>query len=137
MASTSTGATVGICAGLKPRHRMAAMSATAVRLTPLEKDGIRQSIDAASVRTGVSWKRISLFGSRINPSAKGGDIDLYIEVVGPLPCDAGSFARSVRLELQNRLGERKIDLVIDDGSASLGAFGEIVKQTKVDLWTSA
>jgi hypothetical protein len=42
----------------------------------------------------------------------------------------------IRLEIQDRLGERKIDLLIDDNSRDLGAFGEIVKQMKVDLWTT-
>lgn len=111
------------------------MSMTEVRLTTHEKNGIREAVEAASGRTGISWKRISLFGSRVDPLAKGGDIDLYVEIDAPPMDDVGRFARAVRLEIQDRLGERKIDLLIDDGSGKSGAFGEIVKQTKVDLWT--
>ena len=112
------------------------MSIAEVRLTAREKEGIREAIESASTRAGVSWKRISLFGSRVDPLAKGGDIDLYIEIRALPGLDPGAFARALRLELQDRLGERKIDLLVDDGSRDLGAFGEIVKQTKVDLWTT-
>jgi predicted nucleotidyltransferase len=109
------------------------MSLADVRLTTREKEHIREALEAASAKTGVFWKRISLFGSRLDPTAKGGDIDLYIETLpGGSP---GEFPRALRLELYDRLGERKIDLVVDDGLKDLGAFGEIVKQTKVDLWT--
>ena len=113
------------------------MSLADVRLTTREKDDIREAVDAASVKMSVSWKRISLFGSRVDPTAKGGDIDLYVEIEMPPGVDIGAFSRRLRLEIEDRLGERKIDLVVDDGRADLGAFGEIVKQTKVDLWTKA
>ena len=111
------------------------MSLVEVRLTRREKEDIRDALEAASAKAGVSWKRISLFGSRLDPAARGGDIDLYVEIETPPGSDPGTFPRTLRLELHNRLGERKIDLVVDDGSKDLGAFGEIVKQTKVDLWT--
>ena len=113
------------------------MSTAEVRLTAQEKKGIREAIDAAASKKGISWKRISLFGSRIDPSAKGGDIDLYVEIDAVPPgIDAAAFARTLRLEIQDRIGERKIDVLVDDGCADLGTFGEIVKQTKVDLWTT-
>lgn len=111
------------------------MSLAEVRLTRHEKEDIREALEAASAKTGVSWKRISLFGSRLDPTAKGGDIDLYVEIETPPGSDSGAFPRTLRLEIHNRLGERKIDLLVDDGSKDFGAFGEIVKQTKVDLWT--
>jgi predicted nucleotidyltransferase len=112
------------------------VSLTDVRLTTRDKDGIREAVEAASSKMGVSWKRISLFGSRVDPSAKGGDIDLYVEIDAPPGADLGIFSRKLRMEIQDRLGERKIDLLVDDGRTDLGAFGEIVKQTKVDLWTT-
>ncbi len=112
------------------------MSITEVRLTAREKEGIRAAVEAAAGRAGISWKRISLFGSRVDLLAKGGDIDLYVEIDAPPDRDPAVFARSLRLEIQDRLGERKIDLLVDDGKKDLGAFGQIVKQTKVDLWTA-
>ena len=112
------------------------MSTAEVRLTAREKEGIRTAVEGACARTGVSWKRISLFGSRVDLLAKGGDIDLYVEIDALPDRDPGTFARALCLEIQDRLGERKIDLVVDDGARDLGAFGQIVKQTKVDLWTT-
>jgi predicted nucleotidyltransferase len=111
------------------------MALSEVRLTVQQKEGIRAAIEAAAVRTGVEWRRIGLFGSRVDPAARGGDIDLYIEIDPTPGGDAEAFPLTVRLELQDRLGERKIDLLVNDGVKDLGAFGEIVRQTKVDLWT--
>ncbi len=110
------------------------MSLTDVRLTTQEKNGIREAVEAAAAKAGVSWKRISLFGSRVDPSAKGGDIDLYVEITESPGSASAAFPRALRLAMQDRLGERKIDLIVDDGHNDLGAFGEIVKRTKVDLW---
>ncbi len=111
------------------------MSVADVRLTTREKEGIREAVEAASAKAGVSWKRISLFGSRTDPSAKGGDIDLYVEIEalpGGIP---PAYSRALRLAIQDRLGDRKIDLLVDDGRGDLGPFGQIVRRTKVDLWT--
>ena len=44
------------------------MSLADVRLTTREKDGIREAVETASVKFGASWKRISLFGSRVDPA---------------------------------------------------------------------
>ena len=117
------------------RSYLEQMNLTEVRLTAREKEGIREAVDAASAKAGVTWKRISLFGSRVDPSARGGDIDLYVEIDASPGGDSQAFPRALRLELQDRLGERKIDLLVDDGRTDLGVFGEIVRQTKVDLWT--
>jgi uncharacterized protein len=113
------------------------MSLAEIRLTPQEKIGIREALEEASGKAGVVWKRVSLFGSRVNPSLRGGDIDLYVEISLPPDKDTRAFARTFRIALQDRLGERKIDLVIDDGVRDLGAFGEIIRQSKVDLWTKS
>ena len=110
------------------------MSIADVRLTAQEKEGIRQAVTEAASRHGVRWKRISLFGSRTDPTARGGDIDLYLEVDGN-DVDLDAFSRAVRLQLHDRLGEQKIDVVVDDGRRNLGSFGELIRRTKVDLWT--
>ncbi len=112
------------------------MSVSEVRLTAAEKQAIREAVESAAAKLRLSWKRISLFGSRVDPKAFGGDIDLYIEIESLPDGNPGAFPSELRIELEDRIGERKIDLVVDDGITDLGTFGEIVKQSKVDLWTS-
>ena len=63
------------------------------------------------VKKNISTKaQVWLFGSRCDDKARGGDIDLYIETP---PVD-NLFQRkiSLRLQLEDFLGEQKIDLVI-------------------------
>ncbi len=52
-----------------------------------------------------------LFGSRPDDATKGGDIDLYIE----LPVEDYVYAKKLRFwcELVKRLGDQKIDIVIN------------------------
>ncbi|OGT63745.1 MAG: hypothetical protein A3J38_08285 [Gammaproteobacteria bacterium RIFCSPHIGHO2_12_FULL_45_9] len=58
--------------------------------------------------------QVWLFGSRVDETRRGGDIDLMIEVkhrVANKPHAASEFAAS----LQYQLGDQKIDVIIDDG----------------------
>jgi uncharacterized protein len=112
------------------------VTADQVRLSTRERHGIRAAVETTSAKVGVAWRRISLFGSRTDPGKKGGDIDLYVEIEGAPDDGAAIYGRSLRLALQDQLGERKVDLLIDDGHRDLGAFGEMVRRTKVDLWTA-
>ncbi len=82
---------------------------TLMRLTPDQLNAIRSaSMAAFSANVGV-W----LFGSRVHDGQKGGDIDLLVR-----PDQAASdrlFLRKIRFltDLERRLGERKIDVVIE------------------------
>ncbi len=57
--------------------------------------------------------KVSLFGSRIDDSKKGGDIDLLVESNFDSP---DSYRRKIRLltEIQLKLGEQKIDIIITE-----------------------
>ena len=58
-----------------------------------------------------------LFGSRVKKKKKGGDIDLYIE-----PQESESLGRKKILflvALKQRIGDRKVDVVIDRGNGRL------------------
>jgi predicted nucleotidyltransferase len=56
------------------------------------------------------YAKVRLFGSRLNNDARGGDIDLLIEskTIG--------FKEKliIRYQLKEKLGERKIDLIVTD-----------------------
>ena len=54
--------------------------------------------------------KVRLFGSRVDDTKRGGDIDLFIDA--DLPADQ-MFLRKINTltELQLKLGERKIDII--------------------------
>lgn len=56
--------------------------------------------------------RIRLFGSRVDDTAKGGDIDLYIEPDIQSPDQIVAARLNALAELHLALGEQKIDLLI-------------------------
>jgi predicted nucleotidyltransferase len=55
--------------------------------------------------------KVYLFGSRVDDSQRGGDIDLFVEA-DPLPENWGELRSAFWLCLQERLGEQKIDIVV-------------------------
>ncbi len=79
--------------------------------------------EAAQKYFGVNTT-VYLFGSRVDDSKKGGDIDLYIE---PEVKD-GLLKKKLRMlaELHKILGEQKIDIVIKR-SESLRYIEEVAK----------
>ncbi len=56
--------------------------------------------------------RVLLFGSRVYDNKKGGDIDLYVITDNPDFRKKGEFW----IELQERLGEQKIDIILSEDS---------------------
>lgn len=72
-----------------------------------------QAICAAATSTFGQDTAVWLFGSRVDDAKKGGDIDLLVR---PAPVAADQpFAKKIRMLtlLERKLGERKIDLVIE------------------------
>lgn len=82
-----------------------------MRLTADERTAIRE---AGRHHFGVTPR---VFGSRLDDAARGGDIDLFIPGAWPA---AEAVPRRLRFcaELAARLGERKIDVLVDDGESS-------------------
>lgn len=60
-----------------------------------------------------------LFGSRLDDARAGGDIDLLIRT-DLAPAEAARRRLDLLAELWLLLGERKIDIVLDDGSPPAG-----------------
>ena len=76
--------------------------------------------------------RVSLFGSRLDDSLRGGDIDLLVEtdtVLENRPALAARFAA----RLQCRLGDRRIDVVIIDPQTRLQSIHHVARQSGVAL----
>lgn len=78
-----------------------------MRLTPFEIKTIKNTAHQVFGERVALW----LFGSRVDDSQRGGDIDLYIE----LPAEDYTYAKKLKFwcELVNYLGEQKIDIVIN------------------------
>lgn len=106
-----------------------------MRLSPQQVETIVSSI--LGVTENESILGIHLFGSRTDPQAKGGDIDLWIETNGA-PQDARLFSRRVRLALEKSLGEQKIDVVVaslqEPRDEPQAAFLRLISESKVTLW---
>lgn len=86
-----------------------------IRLEKNDLDSIIKSFKECFNEHDHLW----LFGSRVYPEKRGGDIDLYIEVEhfdSKKVYDQKSKFWSL---LQDRLGEQKIDIVVRDPSQAL------------------
>ncbi len=90
-----------------------------MRLTSTEKKAIVETIRAHDPRA-----RIILYGSRVDDSLKGGDIDLVVlsEKIG--------FKDKVTIlvEIKARLGEQKIDLFISSSQSTDPFFQEAIRK---------
>lgn len=79
-----------------------------MRLTPLEQEAIKSSFREAFPRDDHIW----LFGSRLDDTKRGGDIDLYIET-HLLPDEAVRAKGRFLILLQTKIGEQRIDIVLN------------------------
>ena len=78
-----------------------------MRLTPDQAQTIHDTVEA--LLGGEA--RVYLFGSRVDDQARGGDIDLYIEVPS-LPLPHLKLQLALQRRLWETLGARRIDLLI-------------------------
>ncbi len=79
-----------------------------MRLTPHQADHIRREVHALFGPKAQVW----LFGSRVDDTARGGDIDLLVSVPEPLLHPARLTSR-LGARLQLALGEQRIDVVLE------------------------
>jgi len=79
----------------------------------LKKEHIADIKEIASKIFGDNVE-VYLFGSRVDNSKKGGDIDLYIET----DIEKDLFEKKIKMlsSLNKKIGEQKIDLVINNFS---------------------
>jgi hypothetical protein len=80
-----------------------------IRLTPFEIGAICESFRAYFEPEDHLW----LFGSRVNPKARGGDIDLYIETTISDVSTAVDKNTAFVIDLYDKIGEQKIDVVLN------------------------
>jgi len=76
-----------------------------MRISQAQAEMIRKLVKDKLGEASEVW----LFGSRVDDTQRGGDIDLYVEA--PQVCDL-STKLSLMSEIQRSVGLRKVDLII-------------------------
>jgi predicted nucleotidyltransferase len=96
----------------------------------LNQEQINTLIHAARTYFGDT-AQIWLFGSRIDDTKTGGDIDLYIET----DLASGTVAAKIEMlcSLWSMFGEQKIDLLVRKRSQKSSAMHEIAKSSGKEL----
>lgn len=94
-----------------------------MRLKPEEIDAIKSTIQNLDREATVF-----LFGSRVDDSKKGGDIDL---LVLSSKLSGGDAKRAIKKELYPLIGEQKIDIVL--ASDTSDPFVQLALKTGVKL----
>lgn len=79
-----------------------------MRLTEAERQAVHEVV--SDLTKGRA--RAIIFGSRLNEQARGRDIDLLVESTEPVDQPAG-LAALIGARLEPRLGEQRLDVVID------------------------
>lgn len=73
---------------------------------------------------------VRLFGSRTDDQKKGGDIDLYIQYTQPF---SGTERYSLKIkflvQLKKRIGDQKIDVLIEEDKTTRTLFHSIQKES--------
>ncbi len=78
-----------------------------MRLSPQQIMVIRQTVaELAGAAT-----RVWLFGSRVEDAARGGDVDLLLEMDEPVP-EPAALAAKVALRVSRSMYGRKVDVLI-------------------------
>lgn len=93
----------------------------------LPSNAIKVIREAAKHHFG-SQTKVWLFGSRVDDSKRGGDIDLYLELDTPIE---DKVLRTCRMnaEIQIALGEQKIDILVFSPEQQRLRIHEIARQT--------
>ena len=99
-----------------------------MRLTPSQEQITKRTVD----RVLGTKNRVWLFGSRVDDTLRGGDIDLLIETEAVLPNRAKILCR-LHGALIYALGERKLDILLKDARTRDAPVFEIAKRTGVIL----
>ena len=95
-------------------------------------DEYRKAIKETLRKHFGDGSKFYLFGSRVDDTKRGGDIDLYIET--DLDLDKSRNAKiKTSVELMQKLGEQKIDIVVYIVGNELLPIHKIARMTGIEL----
>jgi predicted nucleotidyltransferase len=87
------------------------------------------SITSIVTRYAGNGCRIFLFGSRINDSARGGDVDLFVESPNAIP-----RIQQARLKMEIELAIRlPVDLIVKSAKSMKTPFEKIIRSQAIQL----
>lgn len=78
-----------------------------MRLTPQQVERIRAIVAEQAGEGAAVW----LFGSRVDDSARGGDVDLLVELSHPVD-DPAMLSARIAGRVSRALDDRKVDVVL-------------------------
>ncbi len=100
-----------------------------MRLSASQIEAIKQETEHYFGARAEVW----LFGSRVDDTAKGGDVDLYVRAATG-DADQLAAARFVFLaRLKRRIGDRRIDLVLQRSGGEELPVHELARQRGIKL----
>ena len=99
-----------------------------MRLTETQRHSIKSAVTSVIGEESRVW----LFGSRVDDTQRGGDIDLLIETDRVVPSRTTVLCQ-IEGALAVRLGDRKIDLLLKDARTADAPIFNAARQTGVLL----
>lgn len=78
-----------------------------MRIAPQHIEGIRAIVREAAGRDA----RVRLFGSRLDDRRSGGDVDLFVQLQGPVHNPA-MLSAAIEAQVTRLLGGRSVDVII-------------------------
>jgi predicted nucleotidyltransferase len=101
-----------------------------MRLQPDQQQAIVDAVRAVTP-TGTLCD-LRLFGSRLNDRARGGDVDLYLEVTGLDSTQSAELRRRLRVRLKEAL-DLPVDLVLQQREKPFKLVSQIAREEGVSL----
>ncbi len=99
-----------------------------MRLTPEQIRAIKHSAQAVLGDDA----RVILFGSRVDDTRRGGDIDLLFETDRPVPRRAEAL-NALYVSLIRQLGDRRLDILLKDPATPEAPVLQVARETGVPL----
>jgi predicted nucleotidyltransferase len=99
-----------------------------MRLKPNQIAIIRRSVSELAGQEA----RVSLFGSRTDDNARGGDIDLLVEIPFPVE-DPAWLTAQISGRISHQLGGQKVDVVLSAPNLKRFPVHEIAKKEGISL----